>query len=141
MKLSTINYNHAENLHTRTGALVGMEKFLSEHAFSSLLDVGAGTGSWLAAARAHGVMEVVGVDGVLADESLIPADSLRKIFDRFYRVEQARTRTKGGSGLGLSLAKWIAEMHNGSIEAESELGKGSRFIVQLPLYTPPRQTS
>jgi heavy metal sensor kinase len=66
----------------------------------------------------------------------IPAGSLQKIFDRFYRVDQARTRAKGGSGLGLSLAKWIVESHGASISVESELGKGSRFVVRLPMASP-----
>jgi signal transduction histidine kinase len=63
----------------------------------------------------------------------IPADSLQKIFDPFFRVDQARTRARGGSGLGLSLARWIVESHNGTISVRSELGKGSSFIVSLPL--------
>ena len=63
----------------------------------------------------------------------IPSQSLDKIFQRFYRVDQARTRVKGGSGLGLSLAKWIAESHGGTISVVSELGKGSKFTVQFPL--------
>ena len=63
----------------------------------------------------------------------IPPESLDKIFQRFYRVDQARTRVKGGSGLGLSLAKWIVESHGGRISVSSTPGKGSIFTVELPL--------
>ena len=63
----------------------------------------------------------------------IPADSLGKIFERFYRVAHARTRISGGSGLGLALAKWIAELHHASLSVTSKPGEGSEFTVRFPL--------
>ena len=62
----------------------------------------------------------------------VPKESLSKIFERFYRVDKARSREEGGSGLGLSLAKWIVDLHRGNINVNSEYGKGATFIVQLP---------
>lgn len=64
----------------------------------------------------------------------IPRKDLQKIFERFYRVERPDDiETTDGSGLGLPIAKWIAEAHNGTIEVKSREGKGSSFIVRLPL--------
>jgi heavy metal sensor kinase len=71
----------------------------------------------------------------------IPADALPHIFERFYRVEDARSRDGGGSGLGLALAKWIADSHGGSITLESTLGEGSTFTVHLPLAGTPSRPS
>jgi signal transduction histidine kinase len=63
----------------------------------------------------------------------IPAEDLPNIFERFYRVDKSRARTTGGAGLGLTIAKRLVEAHGGKIEAQSELGKGSRFAFSLPV--------
>jgi heavy metal sensor kinase len=63
----------------------------------------------------------------------IAKPDLAHIFDRFWRADKARSREQGGAGLGLSIAKWIVEMHRGSMEVESEPGKGSTFHLRVPL--------
>jgi len=63
----------------------------------------------------------------------IPEEMLGKIFERFFRIDKARAKSTGGSGLGLSIAKTITDEHNGEITVESEQGKGSEFCVKLPV--------
>ena len=63
----------------------------------------------------------------------IPKRSLNRVFERFYRVDVARSRETGGTGLGLAIVKHVAEAHGGSVSVESELGRGSTFHLTLPL--------
>jgi len=63
----------------------------------------------------------------------IPAEDLPNVFERFYRVDKSRARKTGGSGLGLTISKYLVEAHGGSIEVQSEVGRGSTFTFTLPL--------
>lgn len=66
----------------------------------------------------------------------IPPESLSRVFERFYRVDKARSREQGGTGLGLSIVKHIIDAHRGSVQVESKVGKGSTFSFVLPLTEP-----
>jgi signal transduction histidine kinase len=67
----------------------------------------------------------------------IAEEEQSKIFERFYRVDKARSRRQGGSGLGLAIAQWIATQHRGSIAVESRSGEGATFRVELPTKVAP----
>jgi len=67
----------------------------------------------------------------------IPTEEQGKIFERFYRVDKARSRVQGGNGLGLSIAQWIVDQHHGTIQVESHAGEGATFQIELPQITPP----
>jgi two-component system phosphate regulon sensor histidine kinase PhoR len=94
--------------------------------------------------RAQGTVTIGGLkkaDGWLEiyvrdDGPGIPPESLDRVFERFYRVDKARSRDQGGTGLGLSIVKHIIQSHRGKVWARSELGKGATFYFTLPETTP-----
>ena len=83
-------------------------------------------------AAAPGEREAVEIE--ITDSGIgIPADALPRIFERFYRVDKARSREEGGTGLGLAIVKHVAQAHGGRVEVQSDVGRGSRFRVRLPV--------
>ena len=79
--------------------------------------------------------DAAGVTLAVVDSGLgVPEAALEKLFDPFYRVEASRSRETGGVGLGLAIVEGIAKLHDGSIEVQSEPGKGSMFEITFPLY-------
>jgi len=66
----------------------------------------------------------------------IPATEHERIFERFYRVDYARSRANGGTGLGLAIVKHIAAMHGGDVMVWSQVGRGSTFTIKIPAHVP-----
>jgi two-component system phosphate regulon sensor histidine kinase PhoR len=88
----------------------------------------SGGGVWISARPAAALAEV----SVRDNGPGIPPDSVDRVFERFYRVDKARSREQGGTGLGLSIVKHIVQSHGGEVWVESELGKGTTFFFTLP---------
>lgn len=82
----------------------------------------------VAARRREGTVEVIVSDSGLG----IPAEDMERIFERFYRVDRARSRETGGTGLGLSIVKHVAEIHSGDVSVTSREGQGSTFVLAFP---------
>jgi signal transduction histidine kinase len=83
------------------------------------------------AVKVNGDLEICVED----DGPGIPAESLERVFERFYRVDKARSREQGGTGLGLAIVKHIVICHGGKVWAKSEPGKGAAFYFTLPEET------
>jgi len=109
-------------------------KIKLEQAFVNLLDNAVkfnreGGEVWVEAARLAGGRVAISI----ADSGIgIPSEDVPRIFERFYRVDKARSREVGGTGLGLSIVKHVIEQMQGTVAVESQLNKGSKFTVVLP---------
>lgn len=94
--------------------------------------------------RDHTVTVTISDDGVIASVSVrdtgvgIPDEALERVFERFYRVDDARSRARGGTGIGLSIVKHVAQAHGGTVHVTSTLGAGSEFTLLLPVSRAPR---
>jgi two-component system phosphate regulon sensor histidine kinase PhoR len=96
---------------------------------SNAIKYGRGEGQIEVGARAvNGAIEIYLQD----DGPGIPPEALERVFERFYRIDKARSREQGGTGLGLSIVKHIVQSHGGKVWARSELGKGTTFFFTLP---------
>ena len=69
---------------------------------------------------------------VLDEGPGIPSEALGRVFERFYRTDEARSTDEGGSGLGLAIARWVVDLHGGRIRAERRHPTGCRMVVTLP---------
>ncbi|MCD2444249.1 ATP-binding protein [Agromyces sp. SYSU K20354] len=82
------------------------------------------------------------VEIAVTDQGIgIESDELERVFERFYRIDQARSRNTGGSGLGLSIVKHTVQNHGGDVRVWSQPGRGSTFMIRLPLAEPPIEAS
>jgi two-component system phosphate regulon sensor histidine kinase PhoR len=113
---------------------VGADSEAIHQVFSNLVDNGlkyaASGGRIILGARPI----TQGVEFYVQDQGPgIPSEHLARLFERFYRVDKARSRESGGTGLGLAIAKHIVLAHGGTIRAQSELNHGSTFLFTLPL--------
>jgi two-component system phosphate regulon sensor histidine kinase PhoR len=123
----------ATTLHARINAP------LIEQAVVNLLDNAVNYSKASSTVWLEAVQEDATVVIRVRDEGIgIPQQHLSRIFERFYRVDKARSREHGGTGLGLAIVKHIMEAHQGHVTLESALGRGSTFTLHLPVAREPR---
>ena len=108
-------------------------------AISNLLDNAVKYSDPGSAVQVDAVRDGSDVCIVVADEGIgIPVRDIERVFERFYRVDQARSRQTGGTGLGLAIVRHVVVNHEGRIEVESRLGEGSSFTLRLPAASRPK---
>ncbi len=118
--------------HVAPGAIVYADSRRLEQMVTNLIDNG------IKFSRQNGTVTISHESGtrdrilVTDDGDGIPAQHLERLFERFYRVDRARSREMGGTGLGLAIVKHLALLHGGEVTVQSELGKGSTFTIHLP---------
>ncbi len=116
------------------GSKIVGDKYYLERLFTNIIANAISYGKEGGHIRISGRAEKSRVVILIADDGIgISEKDLPNIFERFYRGEKSHSKDFGGSGLGLSIVKWIAEAHGGSVEAQSVLGKGSVFSASFPL--------
>lgn len=93
----------------------------------------AGSSVGIGVKATDGVLEIAVTDRGIG----IPESDQQRVFERFYRADQARSRSTGGTGLGLSIVKHAVQRHGGEVRLWSRVGRGSTFTIRLPLSTPP----
>jgi two-component system sensor histidine kinase VicK len=109
-----------------------VDQVLDNLVSNAVKHTGEGGSIWIRAA----VMDAKWLEVTVQDNGIgIPKKDLSRIFDRFYRVDKARSRNMGGTGLGLSIAREIVKAHGGTITLESELNQGTKVTFTLPYQT------
>jgi len=112
---------------------------LLEQAVVNLVDNAVKYSEAGASVRVIGSQQPDGVAIRVEDEGCgIESKHLPRLFERFYRVDRARSRELGGTGLGLAIVKHIVAAHRGAVRVESTVGRGSTFTISLPAVGPPR---
>ena len=118
--------------------IVDVDRAVLRQAVVNLVDNGikhgtSGSSIQIRLAQASGaaILEVIDAGPGIA------AEHREQVFERFYRVDESRTREHGGTGLGLAIARWAVEIHGGRIELETESGQGSVFRIVLPQQSNP----
>jgi two-component system heavy metal sensor histidine kinase CusS len=117
--------------HDLTGAVdrTLLQRALSNLIENSLAHTKPGGHIRLEASRSNGSLEI----SVTDDGCGIPAEHMSRVFDRFHRVDVARSQESGGAGLGLAIVKSVASLHGGQAGIDSQLGEGTRVTLQLPV--------
>lgn len=125
--------NIGMNINCEAGLAVVVDRSLLEQAVINLIDNAikySGPESTVVMNARQTIDEIV--IEVIDRGPGIPDEHLARIFERFYRVDKARSRKLGGTGLGLAIVKHVASIHKGSVDVESRLGEGSNFSIHLP---------